>query len=363
MRKLKILQLIQKKQYRGAEVFCCQLSNHLIELGHEVEVYSIYDGNASLPLLYKQVKTLARPRNRRFIDYHGWSQLARIIEEFQPDIVQANAADTLKYAVLSKIFFNWKKPLVYRNASASSFYVKTRFSKKINEFLLKRVDAIVSVSKASKDDLNKLFPFTSTITSVVPVGVEVKGFLGGDHFKTESQHKKKLLHIGSFTKEKNHYGLLDIFQRILNDEPSVELHLVGEGILRDKIEQKVSQLDLKGSVHFHGEVEDPTLFLKSSDIFMLPSLIEGLPAVVVEAMNQNLPVVAYNVGGISEVLSNNTGYLIEKNNESSFADAVLKDLENSDKQKVENAFNLVSEKFRNSEIAKQFLQIYAEIRS
>ncbi|MDT0689824.1 glycosyltransferase family 4 protein [Salegentibacter sp. F188] len=344
-------------------MFCCQLSNHLIKLGHEVEVYSIYDGSASLPLLHKEVKTLARPRKRRFVDYKGWFQLARIIDEFQPDIIQANAADTLKYAVLSKIIFNWKKPLVYRNASASSFYVKTRFSKRINEFLLKRVDAIVSVSEASKDDLNKLFPFTATITSVVPVGVEEKRFLEGNPLRPESQHKKKLLHIGSFTKEKNHYGILKIFQRILSSEPSVELHLLGEGVLRNKIQEKANELDLEGSVYFHGEVEDPTLYIEFSDVLILPSLIEGLPAVVVEAMYQKLPVVAYNVGGISEILNNNTGYLIEKNDENSFAAAVLKELENSDKNKVENAFNLVSEKFMNSEIAKQFLRIYAEIRS
>jgi len=95
---LKILQLIQKKQYRGAEVFGCQLSNHLMALGHEVEVYSIYDGNAPLSFQGKEVKTLSRPKNRRFVDYVGWRKLARVIEEFEPDIIQANAADTLKYA-------------------------------------------------------------------------------------------------------------------------------------------------------------------------------------------------------------------------------------------------------------------------
>ncbi|MDT0686560.1 glycosyltransferase family 4 protein [Autumnicola psychrophila] len=359
---MRVLQLIQKKQYRGAEVFCCQLSNHLISLGHEVEVYSIYDGKASLPLHHKQVKTLARPKSRRWIDYKGWIDLAHIIEEFQPDIVQANAADTLKYAVLSKFFFNWKNPLIYRNASASSFYVKTPFSRKINEFLLKRVDAIISVSKASKNDLNKLFPFTTTMTSVVPVGVEENSFFGENPFKPESQNKKKLLHIGSFTKEKNHYGIVDIFQQIIKKEPSTELHLIGEGVLKDKIRQRVTALNLQTSVFFHGEVEDPTAYLQSSDLLMLPSLIEGLPAVVVEAMYLKLPVVAYNVGGISEILGKDTGYLIKKNDENSFASAVLKELEHPDKMKVETAYKVVSKHFKNREIAKEFLKIYKEIR-
>lgn len=341
-------------------MFCCQLSNHLIKMGHEVEVYSIYDGKASLPLKGKEVQTLARPRNMRFVDYKGWRHLAEIIEEFKPDIVQANAADTLKYAVLSKIFFKWEKPLVYRNASASSFYIKTKFSKRINQFLLKRVDAIVSVSKASRDDLNKLFPFTAPITHVIPVGVE-KRIISEEADQTEGFGKrKKLLHIGSFTKEKNHSRLLEIFKQIKNEEPSAELHLVGEGILKEDIQQKVKDLNLKNSVFMHGEVEDPTSFLLSSDVLLLPSLIEGLPAVVLEAMNVKVPVVAYDTGGISEVLSNNTGYLIEKNNESSFASAVLQELKEPNIEKVENAYKLVSKDFLNKGITKQFLEIYKQ---
>jgi len=358
---LKILQLIQKKQYRGAEVFGCQLSNHLMALGHEVEVLSIYDGDAPLRFHGKEVKTLSRMKSRRFVDYTGWRKLAQFITEFQPDIIQANAADTLKYAVLSKIWFKWDVPLVYRNASASSFYMTSIFSKKINQYLLKRVDAIVSVSKASQKDLNKLFPFTSAITSIVPVGVEESILIEKDTQHDGKNNCKRLIHIGSFTNEKNHKAILDIFRRVLKVQPSLELHLLGEGVLKDFIEQKVRTLGLNNSVFFYGEVADPTIYLRSSDILLLPSLIEGLPAVIVEAMYLKTPVIAYNVGGISEVLNDDTGYLIEKNDESSFAEAIIAELAKPDRNKVETAYKIVSENFMNKEIVKQFLKIYKEI--
>ena len=99
---MRILQIIQQKQYRGAEIFACQISSHLINLGHKVEIVSIYDGNALLPFKNK-IPTLSSQDSNRYLDLQGWKKLADIIEGFKPDIIQANAADTLKYAVFSKL--------------------------------------------------------------------------------------------------------------------------------------------------------------------------------------------------------------------------------------------------------------------
>lgn len=150
---LRILQIIQKKQFRGAEVFASQLANHLQKSGHIVKVLSIYDGEARLPFA-GEVESLNRNKLSRTFDPRGWRKLSDVINSFQPDIVQANASDTLKYAVMSKYMFNWKAPLIYRNASTPSFYMKSAVSRSLNAFLLKKVDLIISVSKASLKDLN-----------------------------------------------------------------------------------------------------------------------------------------------------------------------------------------------------------------
>src|SRR5688572_9238955 len=110
---MRILQLIQKSQLRGAELFASHLSNHLIKNGHDVKMVCLQVGAATLPFTGELVQ-LGRQLNKRFVDVTGWKALANQVKEFKPDIVQANAGDTLKYAVLSKFFFRWKAPIVFR---------------------------------------------------------------------------------------------------------------------------------------------------------------------------------------------------------------------------------------------------------
>jgi len=349
---MRILQIIQQKQYRGAEIFACQLSSHLINLGHKVQIVSIYDGDALLPFKNK-IPTLSNQDSNRYLDLQGWKKLADIIEGFKPDIIQANAADTLKYAVFSKLIYKWKIPIIYRNASTSSYYIKNQFSKFINSFLLRNVDRIISVSHASKRDLNGVFPFTKNKTVVVPIGI--------DPIKTEetdiafSTKKVNIIHVGSFTREKNHRGLLSIFKKLNALNQNYFLHLIGEGPLRNIMEEDVRQLDLLDSVKFYEGVRNPLPYISAADILVLPSNIEGLPAVLLEAMFCKTPVVAYNVGGISEIVNSQTGSLIKKDDEASFVKAVLETLENPNLEQLETAHKMVIKDYMNEEIALKFV--------
>lgn len=355
---MKILQLIQAKQYRGAEIFCCQLSNHLLDLGHDVLVISIYGGSAILPFR-NDVISLDRPKNKRYYDFNGWKKIAKIVSDFRPDVVQANAADTLKYAIFSKMLFRWDVLVVYRNASASSYYIGSYFSKYFNYFLLKKVNLIISVSEASKVDINRLFPFTALKTVVIPVGIEKQKIqIIQNQF---DRNKVNLIHAGSFTREKNHYELIDIFKLLLNKSNRFNLHLIGDGDLKDDIEKKIFQENLKNEIFIHGGVNNPLSFIEAADILVLPSTIEGLPGVLLEAMFCRTPVIAYNVGGVNEIVFPETGILIEKGRKEEFVEAILKVSENNDKIKVQKAYEQVIRYYLNSELAKEFLKYYQQL--
>jgi glycosyltransferase involved in cell wall biosynthesis len=362
---LRILQIIQKKQFRGAEIFASQLANHLQNSEHTVKVVSIYDGVARLPFS-GEVESLNRRKLSRAFDPYGWQKLSGIVKNFKPDIVQANAADTLKYAVLSKLVFRWKAPLVYRNASTSSFYIKNYFSKMINSFLLKKIDLIVSVSHASLKDLNSLFPFTINKSVVIPVGVEEEhaSFQPAVANPYANPEKINLLHIGSFTREKNHQGLIRIFKRILSRDANYHLNLIGSGPLISEIKMLVKDLDLTKNVEFLGEIENPQNHIKFSKFLLLPSFIEGLPAVILEAMYQETPVVAYDVGGVSEVIKNNkTGKLIKFNDEIGFCEAILHLDRDSDLRRkiVGEGKKMVLEKYMNFRIKNLFEATYRKL--
>ncbi|WP_198036107.1 glycosyltransferase family 4 protein [Salegentibacter sp. T436] len=307
-KKLRILQIIQKKQFRGAEVFASQLSTHLQNSGHVVKLVSIYEGEARLPFS-GEIESLKRNKLRRTFDPYGWRKLSAIIQSFQPDIIQANASLT---------------------------------------------------------DLNSLFSFTKNKSIVIPVGIEEKPKI--DRTISNSPFKNKeifnLIHIGSFTKEKNHIGLLRIFKKILCQDRNVHLNLVGGGPMLANIKNTVDRMGIKNNVDFWGDIEDPQRFLSYADALLLPSLIEGLPGVILEAMYNSTPVIAYDVGGISEVLENNvTGKLVNFGDENSFYNAV-REVKNDPEQTslmIENARIKVNENYKNTDIKELFLKGYKEL--
>ena len=355
---IKILHLIQKPQHRGAEIFTCQLAKHQKEAGLQVKIACIFNGDAQLDW-DEGIINLEGNSNSRFADYNAWRNLSQLIKDFQPDIIQANAGDTLKYAVFSKKVFGWNTPIIFRNASEVGRYLKSGLQKKFNNYLYKNVAGVASVSKASEIDLLEHFPFLEGRTGIIPIGLEEKKV--GNLFKFEPQSHKHIVHVGGFSFEKNHKGLIEIFKEIKFQQQDVTLHLIGDGALRPEIESLVQIEDLQDHVRFYGFVNNPLDFIAAADVLVLPSIIEGLPGVILEAMYYKTPVVAYNVGGISEILDPGTGHIIPKNDNNSFAQAVIEVLKKQKEGQTEKAFTLVKEKFMNKQISKKFMEMYKEV--
>lgn len=102
------------------------------------------------------------------------------------------------------------------------------------------------------------------------------------------QNKLVIGHVGRFTNQKNHNFLIDIFREVLNDEPEALLLMAGEGPLRKEIEEKVNKYGLSKNVRFLGVRKDIARLMQAMDLFLFPSLFEGLPVVLVEAQASGL---------------------------------------------------------------------------
>lgn len=106
------------------------------------------------------------------------------------------------------------------------------------------------------------------------------------------------VHVGRFSPEKNHDFLLEIFDELLNEDPTARLLLVGDGPERDRIEQRVAELGLSSSVFFTGLVENPYPYIASSRGLLLPSRHEGQPMVILEASSLGVPVFASEIDAV-----------------------------------------------------------------
>lgn len=111
---------------------------------------------------------------------------------------------------------------------------------------------------------------------------------------------KLMLHVGRFVEAKNHHGLIELFREIPPMQPEVHLLLVGEGELLDEVRHAVEQYGLQDRVHFLGVRADVARLMKASDIMVMPSVREGIPLTMLEAMAAGLPVVITDMPGIRE---------------------------------------------------------------
>lgn len=354
---MKIIQLIQKPQLRGAEIFACQLSHELNKQGHESILVTIFDGNIQLPFDGRML-SLNGSLSNRIWDWRAWKKLTEIVALEKPDLIQANAGDTLKYAVFSKLVFRWKVPIIFRNASTVSLYIKHPLVKWWNTFLYSVTDYVISVSHYTKKDFLTVFPRAASKISVVPIGI-VRSLITEE--KIKERDTPLLLHVGGFTFEKNHVGLIRIFEKVLEHHPMAVLWLIGDGPLRGNIESLVQDRSLTDKVKFLGYQVNPMQFFWQADVFVLPSIIEGLPAVILESFYCKVPVIAYNVGGISELVRpGKTGWLVEKGDEQEFASAVLESLNNKNTKSLfaDNAYQLLISSYGIERVTESFIERY-----
>ena len=122
------------------------------------------------------------------------------------------------------------------------------------------------------------------------------------------EHDFVIGHIGRFVEQKNHRFLIDVFAEIKKENKNTKLVLVGQGPLREEMEQKVKDLGLEKDVFFLGQRRDTNKLYSVFDIFYLPSLYEGLPVVGVEAQANGVPCV-FSINVTKETIYNNAKML------------------------------------------------------
>ena len=361
---MKILQIIQRSQLRGAELFACQLSEELQKQGHQVDVLVLFGKRTDIFRFELPFYYLEANEQKRWWDFKTYKKLSSFIKKGEYDIVQANAGDTLKYASLSKKIYPWKAQFVFRNANKISGFLTNRFKKRLNTWLMREVDCVASVSEECTLDFKNTFPFINSRIECLPIGVDLNSpkpynslseieIMGDGPF---------ILHVGGFMPEKNHKGLMRIFSNLVQEIPNAKLLLIGEGKLKTATESLVSEMKLSQHVIFLGRRSDVQQIMSCCQVLVLPSLIEGLPGVLLEAFLNKLPVVAYNVGGIKEiVIDKKTGLLVGVNDEVAFMDAIKTVLISNNESIKIQAYQLVNNKYRNDYIAKQFENAYSII--
>jgi L-malate glycosyltransferase len=173
----------------------------------------------------------------------------------------------------------------------------------------------------------------------------------------------RLLSVGWLAEKKGHAHLLDALAALGREE--VTLDLVGQGELRGELEERARRLGLGDRVRFLGErpKEEVAELMRRAHLFVLPSLFENLPAVLIEAMASGLPSVAARVGGVPELLDAEVGTLVEPGDPAALAAGIGATLDRLGEFDPEAMARRAGERYGYQAVGRTWDEVYDSVSS
>lgn len=194
--------------------------------------------------------------------------------------------------------------------SKSSTGLYGRFNKLLIKHLYNRADLIVAVSDAIKKDLEENFDIDGGKIEVIYNFYDIESIkklaLSTSNYKEEMFKNPTIITAGRLSKQKGHWHLIRAFSRVKQKIHDAKLIILGEGYLLEYLKKLTNKLGLQNDVYFLGHKSNPFKYLSKADIYVLPSLYEGLPNALCEAMACGLPIISTDCySGPREILSSN----------------------------------------------------------
>lgn len=311
---MKVLQIIHGFWVGGAEVMCKNLLLSLKELGHEPVAVSLFPDRTDLSLQLEQAGIRVYYLDKKIgLDVSMVPKLVRILRRERPHAVNSHL-DCIKYAVLAARLAGVKK-VFHTMHSLAEKECEGRAQKIINTTYFKLGFATpVALSEEIRDSIAAFYGLKAERIPVIPNGIDLSQCVPKESYGVGET--VELIHVGRFDLPKNHVGMLRAFKLLHDAHPQCRLTLVGDGDLRPRIEETIRDLGMEDWVALAGMQKNVYPYLTKADIFTLPSVYEGNPMSIIEAMGFGLPIAASNVGGIGDMVRHNeTALLFEPKEE------------------------------------------------
>ena len=221
-----------------------------------------------------------------------------------------------------------KKIVVTIRGNESICYLEKSLRKRMVINTLKSVDHIIAVSNDMKEKVVQEYGVERKKVTVIPNGIDPKKFFRTNKLDAQKQcglelGSKYILALSRLSPEKGLDSLIKAFLGVSRQDTT--LLIVGDGPLKSKLEEMVKDLGISKKVLFFGAVphDETVKWYNAADVFCLPSLWEGCPNVVIESLASGTPVVASNVGGIPDLIPNDSyGILVPAGDPVSLARAL-----------------------------------------
>ena len=251
---------------------------------------------------------------------------------------------------------------------------KLKIYENIDSFVLKRAQKIVLVSSRMKEIFMQKGMKKDRL-ELIDNGIPIEKFDQQSRAVTIrpsmgiGTEDCAIVIVGRLSKEKGHEVFLKAAAEVVKMDScasNVKFIIVGDGPLREELEQQARDLNLSGYVIFTGIREDMPAIYAACDIMVNASFTEGLPMTILEAMASRLPIIATDVGAVGEVIKNQeNGILLQAGDEHQLALKMIELIQDKDKRQrfAEKAYQDVCARFSDTSMASKYKQVYEDVLS
>lgn len=368
--KIKVLQFICSTGFYGAERWILALAKNLPKDSVPCDlVVTLEDNSKDLELVKEYKKqnigqVFEVPMRHKF-DFSVINKLAKLIKDNGYDVIHTHGykSDILGVLAAKKAGI---RSVVTPHGFENAEDLKLRLFIWLGNKMMKHANVVVPLSKALCEDV-KGFGVNHSKIEYVQNGVdlsEVEEQKVKENKLISKGSAKRIGFVGQMISRKNIVDILDIFEKLAEKYPDITLSLLGDGESRAELEEHTSNLTHKNRIEFMGYRDDRLELLQSFDLFVMTSTLEGIPRCLMEATAMGVPVAAYNIAGIDQLIEHEkTGLLApfgEKELLSEYWEQLLFD-EDKAKMLSDNACEFVNENYAGKRMATEYIEVFKQL--
>ena len=314
----KIVHVVLSLEPGGMERFVCNLAASAEMRGIPTLVICLDKRGALAGAVEEAGATVLLLEREPGFDARLVWRLARMLRDKGVTAVHTHSLDAMLYGGLAaKLAGIPNRIHTQHNTQLRAYSLRDRIKFRIASRLFSTIAAVSAETArellAHGVDAHKL--------SLIPNGIDASAFSA---VRKPLNGTPRIGCVARLSSEKGVEHLIEAFVGVRKHFPNAQLAIAGQGPLQGTLEARARALDLNGSVEFLGFRSDIAPFLRSLDLFVLPSLTEGIPLALLEAMATGLPVVATAVGGVPEVIEDGvSGVLVPHGNVGALERSVL----------------------------------------
>lgn len=329
----------------GIERASTSMANYFASIGHEVEILALYQSKHFFDL-HPSIKFIEPdfPVGSKTYMLKMMAYARKNVKQIKPDTILAYGEWTNCFVGLA--LTGIKVPVFYTDRMRPNGHLPF-VHRVLRRIYYPKAKGIIAQSEFAKRIISERTNATRIKVIYNPVNAIER---------VECEKKNIIVCVGRFTQEKGHAILIDAIAKLKHND--WQLSLVGDGMLRGELESQVARLGLRDRVIFHGAMKDFRKELSEASIFVMPSLREGFPNALIEAMSVPLPCIATRcTEAMDEVVSDGkNAILVPSDDSSALAIAIDNLIDNPENQErlAHKAYS-VRERLDFDKIAKEHL--------